>query len=114
MELKALQKIQKSIEDLRIEQCHGLSIETMDTKLHSIEMEVFKLMDKVCEGKADSTSEKTCGYAKLLRRCLLTLKYLKNHKELLKVLKYFYLINPRFNMAQNGCEVLSMAMRYNG
>lgn len=58
MELIALQKIQKQIEDLRIEQYHRISIETIDTKLYSIEMEVFKLMDKVCEDKADGTNEK--------------------------------------------------------
>jgi len=71
MELKALQKIQKQIEDLRIEQYHGLSIETMDNKLHSIEMEVFKLMDKVWEGKADSTSEKDLRVAEVSNSYLL-------------------------------------------
>jgi hypothetical protein len=44
--IKELKAIQKQIEDLRIEQHGGISIEIMDEKLHSIEMEVFKLMDK--------------------------------------------------------------------
>ncbi|MFA5297866.1 MAG: DUF551 domain-containing protein [Lutibacter sp.] len=74
MELIALQKIQKQIEDLRIEQFHGLSIETMDTKLHSIEMEVFKLMDKVCEGKADGTSEKDLRVCEVIASAWISVK----------------------------------------
>jgi len=62
MELKDLQKIQTLIENLRIEQHRGLSIEIMDEKLYSIEMEVFKLTDKVCDGK--ETSDENGGLIK--------------------------------------------------
>ena len=56
MRINDLQRIQKLIEDLRIEQYHGLSIETMDIKLHYIEMEIFKLMDKLNEDKTSNDS----------------------------------------------------------
>jgi len=46
IDFKDLQKIQRLIEDLRIEQYAGLSIEIMDTKLQSIELEVINLMNK--------------------------------------------------------------------
>lgn len=44
--IKDLKQIQKRLEDLRIKQFGGISIGEIDSELNSIEMDVFKLIDK--------------------------------------------------------------------
>ena len=61
LELNDLQKIQKQVDELRITQYLKLSKDEIDNELHLIEMELFKLMDKQCEGKKQPDTESKCN-----------------------------------------------------
>ncbi|HCY40419.1 MAG TPA: hypothetical protein DHV48_03560 [Prolixibacteraceae bacterium] len=61
LELNDLQKIQKQVDELRINQYLKLSKDYIDNELHLIEMELFKLMDKLCDGYTLPDTESKCN-----------------------------------------------------
>ena len=77
LELNDLQKIQKQVDELRITQYLKLSKDEIDNELHLIEMELFKLMDKQCEGKKQPDTESKCNKHIVINRRELLLDFIK-------------------------------------